>query len=282
MLPPARYWADLTTTDFAQLDLARTIAVLPVGAVEQHGPHLPLSVDADLVDGIVRAALPHLTADAPVLFLPTLALGYSPEHAAFAGTLTLKADTVLRLWTDVAESVAASGVRKLVLFNAHGGQVSLMDVAARDWRARLGMLVYSVSWFNLPLRTPEGEDINARFAPAEHRFGIHAGQIETAMMLALKPELVQMDRAAHFHSSSEWRAQHFPILGNGRSAKLAWQIQDYHPSGAVGNAAAATPEDGHALVQAAGRALAELLAEVDRLPPDTLRSGAASVAGEQG
>ena len=271
MLPPARYWADLTTTDFAQLDLARTIAVLPVGAVEQHGPHLPLSVDADLVDGIVRAALPHLASDAPVLFLPTLALGYSPEHAAFAGTLTLKADTVLRLWTDVAESVAASGVRKLVLFNAHGGQVSLMDVAARDWRARLGMLVYSVSWFNLPLRTPEGEDINARFAPAEHRFGIHAGQIETAMMLALKPERVQMDRAEHFHSSSEWRAQHFPILGNGRSAKLAWQIQDYHPSGAVGNAAAATPEDGHALVQAAGRALAGLLAEVDRLPPDTLR-----------
>lgn len=271
MLPPARYWADLTTTDFTQLDLARTIAVLPVGAVEQHGPHLPLSVDADLVDGIVRAALPHLAADTPVLFLPTLALGYSPEHAAFAGTLTLKADTVLRLWTDVAESVAASGVRKLVLFNAHGGQVSLMDVAARDWRARLGMLVYSVSWFNLPLRTPEGEDINARFAPAEHRFGIHAGQIETAMMLALKPDLVQMDRAEHFHSSSEWRAQHFPILGNGRSAKLAWQIQDYHPSGAVGNAAAATPEDGHALVQAAGRALAELLAEVDRLPPDTLR-----------
>jgi creatinine amidohydrolase len=270
---PARYWADLTTTDFAQLDLARTIAVLPVGAVEQHGPHLPLSVDADLVDGIVRAALPHLAPDAPVLFLPTLALGYSPEHAAFAGTLTLKADTVLRLWTDVAESVAATGVRKLVLFNAHGGQVSLMDVAARDWRARLGMLVYSVSWFNLPLRTPEGEDINARFAPAEHRFGIHAGQIETAMMLALKPERVQMDRAEHFHSSSEWRAQHFPILGNGRSAKLAWQIQDYHPSGAVGHAAAATPEDGHALVQAAGRALAELLAEVDRLPPDTLRAG---------
>lgn len=270
-LSPARYWADLTTTDFAQLDLARIIAVLPVGAVEQHGPHLPLSVDADLVDGIVRAALPHLAPDAPVLFLPTLALGYSPEHAAFAGTLTLKADTVLRLWTDVAESVAATGVRKLVLFNAHGGQVSLMDVAARDWRARLGMLVYSVSWFNLPLRTPEGEDVNARFAPAEHRFGIHAGQIETAMMLALKPDLVQMDRAEHFHSSSEWRAQHFPILGNGRSAKLAWQIQDYHPSGAVGNAAAATPEDGHALVQAAGRALAELLAEVDRLPPDTLR-----------
>ena len=191
-LPPrTRQWSDLVTTDFASLDLGRAIAVLPLGATEQHGPHLPLSVDANLAHSMVQAATPHLPADLPVLFLPVQRIGYSPEHAAFAGTISLKADTVMRLWTDIAESVSASGVNKLVLFNTHGGNVGLMDVVGRELRTRLGMLVYSVSWFNLPLHGPDGEDILARFSPEERRFGVHAGQMETAMMLALKPRLVR-------------------------------------------------------------------------------------------
>ncbi len=271
MTTPVRFWADLTTTDFAALDRARAIAVLPVAATEQHGPHLPLSVDTDLVDGVLRASLAHLPADLPALFLPTQAVGFSPEHTAFAGTLTLKAETLIHLWTDIAESVAASGVKKLVLFNSHGGQVGLMDVVARDLRARLGMLVYSVSWFNLPLVGDDGGDVNALFSAEEHRFGVHAGEVETSMMLALRPERVRMGQAQHFHSTSQDRAARFPILGNGRSAKLAWQMQDYNPQGAAGNAAAATADKGQALVQAAGRALAQLLAEIDQLPGDTLR-----------
>jgi creatinine amidohydrolase len=271
MHTPRRFWADLTTTDFAKLALERTIAVLPVAATEQHGPHLPLSVDIDLVDGVVAASLPHLPADLPVLFLPTQAVGFSPEHARFPGTLTLKTETIVRLWTDIGESVAASGVRKLVLFNAHGGQVSVMDLVARDLRARLDMLVYSVSWFNLPLRDANGQDVNALFSPEEHRFGVHAGDVETSMMRALRPEVVRMDAAQNFRSSSQDRAERFDILGNGRSAKLAWQMQDYNLHGAAGNAAAATAEKGQALLDAAGRALAQLLVEVDQLPPDTLR-----------
>ena len=271
MSAPSRFWADLATTDFALLDRARAIAVLPVAATEQHGPHLPLSVDTDLVDGVVRACLPHLPEGLPALFLPTQAVGYSPEHMAFAGTLTLKADTLIRLWTDIAESVAASGVNKLVLFNSHGGQVSLLDVVARDLRARLGMLVYSVSWFNLPLVDEAGADVNALFSADEHRFGVHAGDVETSMMLALRPEQVRMAQAQHFHSTSQDRAARFPILGNGKSAKLAWQMQDYNPQGAAGDAAAATADKGQALVQAAGRSLARLLVEIDQLPPDTLR-----------
>ncbi len=270
MTHPARFWSDLTTADFAQLDVARAIAVLPVAATEQHGPHLPLSVDTDLVNGVVAAALPHLAADLPALFLPTQAVGFSPEHARFPGTLTLKAETVIRLWTDIGESVAASGVKKLVLFNAHGGQVSVMDMVARDLRARLGLLVYSVNWFNLPLLDAQGGDANTLFSAAEHRFGIHAGDIETSMMLALRPDLVRMAHARDFHSSSQDRAKMFPILGNGKSAKLGWQMQDYNPAGAVGNAAAATADKGRAVVDAAGRALAQLLAEIDRLPPGTL------------
>ena len=123
MQNPSRLWADWTTTDFQALARDRAIAVLPVAATEQHGPHLPLSVDTDLVNGVVQACWPHLPADLPALFLPTQTVGLSPEHARFAGTLTLKAETVIRLWTDIGESVAASGLKKLVLLNAHGGQV---------------------------------------------------------------------------------------------------------------------------------------------------------------
>ncbi|TNF60442.1 MAG: creatininase family protein [Burkholderiales bacterium] len=268
--PPTRFWADLSTADFAAIDRGRTIAVLPLGATEQHGPHLPLSVDTTLVDGVVASALPHLAADLPVLFLPTLAVGFSPEHARFPGTLSLKAETLIRLWTEIGDGVADSGVRKLLLFNAHGGQVGALDLVARDLRARRGMLVYSSSWFNLPLLDADGQDLHERFTAEEHRFGIHAGQIETSMMLALAPGHVRLDQAEYFRSTAQDRAERFPILGNGRSARLGWMMQDYNPQGAVGHAAGADADRGRALVDAAGRALAQLLAEIDRLPPDTL------------
>lgn len=266
----ARYWSDLSTADFASLDRARAIAVLPVAATEQHGPHLPLSVDTDIVNGVVAAALPYIAPDLPALFLPTQAVGFSPEHTRFAGTLTLKAETLMRVWTEIGEGVAASGVRKLVLFNSHGGQVGALDLVARDLRARLGLLVYSVNWFHLPLLDAQGQDVNARFSAEEHRFGIHAGDVETSLMLALRPGQVRMERAGYFRSSSQDRAERFATLGNGKSAKLGWMMQDYNPEGAVGHAAAATAEKGHALLDAAGRALARLLAEIDQLPPDTL------------
>jgi len=274
MTNPSRFWADLSTQDFARLiasgQAAQTIAVLPVAATEQHGPHLPLSVDTVLGDGVVMAALPQLAADLKVLFLPTQTIGLSPEHAGFPGTLTLKAETILRLWTDIAESVAATGIKKLLLFNSHGGQVSVMDLVARDLRARLGMLVYSASWFNLPLLDAQGQDVNALFSADEHRFGIHGGDIETSMMLALAPARADMAQASDFRSSSQERARDFAILGNGKSAKLGWQMQDYNLAGAVGNAAAASADKGRAVVQAAGRSLARLLAEMDRLPLNSL------------
>jgi creatinine amidohydrolase len=274
MTTPSRFWADHSTQDFARRmasgQAAQTLAVLPVAATEQHGPHLPLSVDTVLVDGVVGAALPHLPDALDVLFLPTQAVGLSPEHARFPGTLTLKNETIIRLWTDIGESVAAAGVKKLVLFNSHGGNVSLMDIVARDLRARLDLLVYSVSWFNLPLQGEEGQDVNALFSADEHRFGIHAGDVETSMMLALDPAHVDMAQAQDFHSTSQDRAQRFAILGNGKSAKLGWQMQDYNPVGAVGNAAAATADKGRTVVAAAGRSLAQLLVEIDQLPLSTL------------
>jgi creatinine amidohydrolase len=202
--------------------------------------------------------------------LPTQPIGLSPEHERFAGTLTLRADTILQLWCDIGACVARAGVRKLLIFNSHGGHTGLMDVVGRELRARHDLLVYSASWFNLPLLDEQGQDLNERIAPQEHRFGIHAGQVETSMMLALRPHTVRLAQARDFPSTSQARAQRWPILGNGRSAKLAWQMQDYHPAGAVGNAAAADTQLGAALVQAAGRSLAALLRELSQLPLSTL------------
>lgn len=263
-----RFWADLSTRDFAQLDKARAIAVLPLAATEQHGPHLPLNVDTTLVNGVVAAAVQHLPAALTVLFLPMQSVGLSPEHQRFAGTLTLSVQTVIQLWTEIGESVARSGVRKLVLLNSHGGHTGVTGIVARELRSRCDLLVYSVNTFDLPL----GDEVENLFSGDEHRFGIHAGDIETSMMLALAPEQVDMAQAKNFASSSRQRAQQFPILGNGRSAKLGWQMQDYTPAGAAGNASAATAAKGHAVLTAAGRALAQLLTEIDQLPADTLIS----------
>lgn len=260
-------WDSLRSPQFKTVDASRAVAVLPLGATEQHGPHLPLSVDTVLVEGVVNAALPHLSAQDPVWVLPTQALGLSTEHQAFEGTLTLSPETVIALWCEIGASVARAGFKKMLMFNAHGGNVGLMDVVARELRAQHGLLVYSSSWYNLPL----DEAALAQFSAHEHRFGIHGGEIETSMMLALAPDLVDMSQAQNFTSSSQERAQRYPVLGNGKSAKLGWHIQDYNPSGAVGNAGAATAAKGQALVKSAGEQLAVLLRELMDLPPSTIR-----------
>ena len=268
---PSRFWADLSTRDFAALQstgqAAQLVAVLPVAAVEQHGPHLPLSVDATLLQGVIDAALPHLGADVPALFLPPQNIGLSTEHENFPGTLTLSPATVIALWTELGACVARAGVKKLLIFNSHGGNVAVMDIVARELRQRHGLLVYSASWFSLP-QPPE---VQGLFSAQEHRFGIHAGDIETSMMLHLAPGTVHMEHAQHFRSTSQDRAERFAILGNGKSAKMGWAIEDYHPSGAVGQADVATADKGRAVVHAAGAALAALLAEVAALPLDTVR-----------
>ena len=260
--PLSRFWADLKTTDFAQLDAARSIAVLPLAATEQHGPHLPLSVDTDLVNGVVAHALAHLPAGLPVFFLPTQTVGRSVEHTAFAGTLTLSAATLIQAWVDLGECVARTGIQKLVLLNSHGGNVSTMDIVGRELRARCGMTVAMVNTFALPMPA----DVEALFDADEQRFGVHGGDVETSMMLALHPERVDMRQAQTFESTSQQRARDYPVIGNGRSVKLAWAAQDLNPAGAAGNAAAATADKGRAVLDASGRALAALLQEFAQLP----------------
>ena len=269
---PSHFWSDLTTRHFAQLaasqNIVQAVAVLPVAATEQHGPHLPVSVDTTLVNGVVDASLPHLPADLPILFLPTQHIGKSNEHVRFPGTLTLSAQTIINLWMDIGSSVARSGIKKLVLLNSHGGQASIMDIVARDLRTEHDLIVYSTNWYNLPL----GDAVMGLFPAEEHRFGIHAGDMETSMMLALREKYVDMAQAQNFRSTSQDRAAKYPVLGNGTSAKLGWQMQDYNAMGAAGNAAAASAAKGHALINAAGLQLANLLKEVSDLSLLTLKS----------
>ena len=270
---PSFRWAHLSARDFQSRAgsalLGNTIAVLPVGATEQHGPHLPLNVDSAIAQAIVDACIARLTAQKAqaqavpaALFLPTQTLGYSPEHQSFAGTLTLDPSTIIALWLELGACIARAGVRKLVLFNSHGGNVGVMDVVARQLRVRHDLLVYSTSWHQLPL----SEAAVAPFDAHELRFGVHAGDQETSMMLHIAPDLVDMGQAQNFASTSEERAQKFAILGNGRSAKMAWQMADYNAQGAAGNAQAATAEKGKRLVDSAAEQLALLLQELAQMP----------------
>lgn len=267
---PSRHWAELGARDFARLlasgEAEQIVAVLPVAAVEQHGPHLPLHVDAALLQGVIEAALPQLPAELPALFLPAQNIGLSTEHLSYPGTLTLSPATLLALWSELGACVARAGVKKLLLLNGHGGNVSAMDIVARELRQRHGLLVYSASWFSLPLPEP----VQAQFSAQEHRFGIHGGEIETSMMLHLAPATVHMEHAQDWRSSSQDRAERYPTLGNGRSAKMGWAIEDYHPSGAVGQASAATADKGKMVVEAAAAALVQLLQELYALPLSTL------------
>lgn len=257
----------MTTAEFAALDAARVIAVLPVGAIEQHGPHLPVCVDACLNKAIIDRAVERMPDDLPVTILPEMPVGKSNEHQAFPGTLTLSAETLIRLWTDIGESVARAGIRKLVLFNSHGGQPQVMDIVASDLRVRRKMFVVSVSWFGLGL--PDG-----LFPSHEVQHGVHGGAIETAMMLHVRPDLVHMDQAVDFVPLTSSMATEYDILSATGPAAFAWQAQDLHPAGVAGNAAAATADQGRQVIDHAAARLVALFREVDRAPLDLLKDRA--------
>lgn len=263
---PSRYWSQLTTADFGAIDCGALVAVLPVAAIEQHGPHLALNVDTVIADGLVAATIARLAPACPALFLPTQVIGKSDEHAAFAGTLSLDAATLAANWLAIGRAVAAAGVRRLVLFNTHGGNVSTMDIVGRSLRVESAMAVFSVNWYDLGL--PAG------IADADElRFGVHGGLVETALMLALAPASVRMALAENFHSRRQDHARQFAILGDGRSSRFSWATQDLNPKGAAGNAKAATAAAGQAIIDHVATRFAALLDEVSRFSLDNLVDG---------
>ena len=258
-----RFWADNTRAEFAALDRERLVAVLPIGAIEQHGPHLPMKVDACTVDGIARRLAQALPEDAPVLILPTQSICTSNEHIDFPGTLTLTPETLIRVLTEIGASVARSGVRKLVLLNGHGGNIPAMDIAARKLRVEEDMLVFSLSWFALGM--PGG-----LYSEDELSHGIHAGDMETSVMLALDPDNVAMNAARDFRSRGQELAETCRHVGLARAAKPAWKTQDLNTAGACGEAHLATAEKGEATLTHAVERLVEALNEIDAMPLDWL------------
>lgn len=249
------HWADLTAGEFAALDRDRAVAILPIGAIEQHGPHLAMAVDRDLVLAVLDRALPQVARHLTVLVLPVQAIGKSTEHLAWPGTLSLSADTLLRVLGDIAASVARAGVRRLMIVNGHGGNRAVLEIACRDLRAAHGLIVAQVAWDDLA-------GAEAVVGADEARDGLHAGDVETSAMLAAQPGKVRMDRAADFGSAHmDWRAAH-PGLGlGGAPLRPGWLMGDLNAQGAVGNAAAATAAKGEALLDHAGAALARLVAD---------------------
>ena len=263
---PKRDWVEMTWEDFAGGDPARWIAVLPVAAIEQHGPHLPLGTDAHIAAAYLARARELLPVELPVSFLPMLPIGTSDEHRAFPGTLSLSAGALIRALTEIGESVRRAGVRKLVFANSHGGNVSVIDIATRDLRVRLNMVVVASSWagFGYP---------NGLFTEEEQVHGIHAGAIETSIMLAAHPGLVRTEHVQTFPSAGRELAREFRYLGIDRPARLGWMSQDLHASGAMGDASAATAEKGKALLEFGARAFVDLLKEVDRFDLARLKQG---------
>jgi len=263
---PKRDWVEMTWEDFAGADQARWIAVLPVAAVEQHGPHLPLGADAYIAAAYLSRAREWLPAGLPVSFLPMLSIGTSDEHRAFPGTLTVSAETLIRTLVEIGESVHRAGVRKLVIANSHGGNVSAVDLVGRDLRVRLAMVAVTCSWSGFGY--PDG-----LFTQQELVHGIHAGAVETSILLAANPELVRAERAQTFASAGIELAREFRYLGIDRPARLGWMSQDLHASGAMGDASAATADKGKAALEFGARAFVELLGEFDRFDPARLKQG---------
>ena len=258
------YWQDRTTADFRRLDPEATVALLPVAAVEQHGPHLPLSTDALINDGLVRAALPLLPTHATLLVLPALTVGSSPEHTSFPGTLTIADATLADGWTDVGRSVARAGVRKLVILNTHGGQKALVDLVAMRLRAEQKMLVARATYF--AFGSPPG-----LFDAIESAHDIHGGEVETSLLLHLRPELVRRAEIADFRGLPLELAARNRVLGVEKPVGIAWHAEDLHASGACGNAARADAAKGAKHLAYLAERLATLVGEVAATPLATLK-----------
>lgn len=258
------HWRDMGWQDFGAIDSARAVAVMPVAAIEQHGPHLPVSVDSDLNAGIVAAAAPLVGDDVPVYLLPQLPVGKSNEHGAYPGTLSIGAATLIAMWTDIADSVVRAGFRKLLIFNSHGGQPQLVDVVVRDLRVRHGMFAVAASSYALGL--PDG-----LFDAREELYGIHAGDIETSMMMHLRPDVVHTDKIDDFPSAGQAIERDHEVLRLEGGIGIGWMTQDVNASGAVGDPRGATAEKGAVAIAHAARRLARLLAEISAYPLDAIR-----------
>src|SRR5882757_1141038 len=253
---PSRDWTDIRWSDVTATEAARWIAVLPLAATEQHGPHLPLETDVMIGEAYLARVRELLPQTIPVTFLPIQPIGISTEHTDFPGTLTLPTDVALKNWMALGEDVARAGIRKLVMVTSHGGNSAAMMLVAQDLRAKHRLLAVTTSWSRFGV--PDG-----LFSAEELRHGIHGGAVETSIMLARYPQTVRQEAIADFRPTTVAMEKEYRWLSAHRPAPFAWQTQDIHPSGAAGDATKASAASGEQLLDHGARAFCELLADVD-------------------
>lgn len=255
--PPRRFLPYLSWTEIADLpDKENTVIVLPTGATEQHGPHLPCAVDTVISAGVVGHALARLPDSVPAFAMAPITYGKSEEHLHFPGTVTLSGETLLATMNEVSESVYRAGFRKLLFVNGHGGQPQVLEMCAREMRLRHGdfIVVPSFTW-----RVPHGA--GQFLSDKEKKLAMHAGHAETALMLALAPETVHMDKAIVNYPPE------FPsslLSPDGRPA-CAWTARDFGPSGIIGDPTPATAEQGHAILNSLADSWAAAITELHAL-----------------
>jgi creatinine amidohydrolase len=235
----------LTWTEIRDLDKQQGVVLLPVGAIEQHGPHLPVTTDTLLVTNVLKRAMQLLPLNVPAWRLPAVSYGKSNEHQSFPGTISLSSETLMSLLKDIAASLHRAGFRRLAFVNGHGGNSALLEVVARDIRADLGLMVFCIQpsfWLEPPFKLSE----------QEKRFGIHAGELETSLVLAMQPGFVRMDK----------RLKHYPDPAFSPDAGLAWLTSDWSESGVFGDATIATAEKGQALIEHGSERLSKRIIEL--------------------
>ncbi len=258
-----RFWCELTSSDFNGIDAERTIAVLPVAAIEQHGPHLPVGTDTIIAEGMIAAAIDQLPPELDVFFLPVQAIGKSNEHLKWPGTVTLTAETALRAWVEIGEAVNRAGIRKFVFINSHGGNTDLIGIAARELRVRFEMLAVPTHWMRFGY--PPG-----LYDEKEIAHGIHAGDIETSLMLHFRPDLVKQDEIANFVPASIAMAEEFKRLRASAPHRFAWMAQDLNAGGAIGDARQARAEKGALTAAHQASGFIELLRDITAFSLDRL------------
>ncbi|RLQ88503.1 creatininase family protein [Notoacmeibacter ruber] len=233
---------------------APTIAVLPLGATEQHGPHLPPETDT-LIASAMAKALEEAAPDLHLEILPTEAVGYSPEHLNWPVTQSMEWNEAIDRWIGIGDDLAARGIRRLLLLNAHGGNSPLLTIVAMELRRRHAMLCVATNWHRF---IQPGGIVSAE----ERALGIHAGQIETSVMLAIAPERVEMQKAADFPSAQSDFSERFTHLRAYGSHAFGWMMDDLNADGATGDAAAANAEIGRQLIDLAAQGLAALARDI--------------------
>jgi creatinine amidohydrolase len=260
-------WCSRPAEAFREVDPRHTVAILPIAATEQHGPHLPLSTDSAIMQGMLETVAPMVPPEMDVRILPVQKVGKSDEHIFAPGTLSLSAELFSAVLLEIGSAVSRAGIRKLIIVNSHGGNVEVMGIVARTLRIRHNMLVAKSSWMSFGFPT----DL---YSEEEWRNGIHGGDVETSLMLHFRPELVDMSKADHFVSSAMIAERDLALLRPTGAHAFAWIASDLNPSGAIGNAAIATAEKGRQTAEHQARGFATLVADVERADLEIFLPGA--------